>query len=217
MQLALFDLDGTLVDSSAVILESQRRTFLAHGLPVPSTAAMLSVVGLTLPQAFEAHVGAAGPYEAMAETYRGLYHALREEPAYAEPLFAGARETVDRLRARPDVLLGVATGKGRAGALRLIGREGWLHHFITVQTADDAASKPSPEMIFNAARESGVPPARIAMIGDSTHDMRMARAAGARAIGVSWGFMPREALIEAGAEIVLNSFAEIDPLFRAAA
>jgi len=212
MQLVLFDLDGTLVDSSAVIIASQTRTFEAHGLPVPSREAMFAVVGLSLPLAMQAHVGPDGPYAAMAETYRAIYHDIRTWPEFHDPLFAGAAETLDRLGGRDDVLLGIATGKGRRGVANIADREGWAGRFVTIQTADDGPSKPAPDMIINAARAAGVSPRDVLMIGDSVHDIEMARAAGAFGIGVSWGFMPVEALRAAGAGAIISDFPALDGL-----
>lgn len=212
MRLILFDLDGTLIDSAAVILASQAGTFEAHGLPVPSRERMLSVVGLTLPQAFKAHVGEDGPFEAMAASYREIYHTIRHQPEYHEALFPGARATIEVLSARKDALIGIATGKGTRGVTAILEREGWQDRFVTVQTADTAASKPEPDMIVNAARESGVSAERIWMVGDSVHDMAMAKAAGARGAAVAWGFMPVDALQAAGAEVVIEEFATIPTL-----
>ncbi len=214
LQLLIFDVDGTLVDSQDVIVESQRRTFLAHDLPVPDRKTALSVVGLSLREAFTALVGADGPIGSMAEHYKNAFSDLRADPAHQAPFFPGAREIVARYGADERFLLGVATGKSRRGVRHLFDRAGWHDLFVTTQTADDHPSKPAPDMIYAALAETGVAPEDAVMIGDTTFDMTMARAAGVRAIGVSWGYHETTALTQAGAEQVIDSFEELDALLR---
>ena len=113
---------------------------------------------------------------------------------------------------RQDVLLGNATGKSRRGVSHLLERHDWLRVFATVKTADEAPSKPHPGMILQALDELDVAPYDAVMIGDSSYDMAMARAAGITAIGVAWGFQPVAALIEAGAHRIVHSYAELEPV-----
>lgn len=206
MFLILFDVDGTLVDSQDLIVEAQRRTFAAHGLPAPSRERSLSIVGLSLVEAFTALVGPDGPVVELAQTYKDVFSSVRADPAYREPLFPHAAEVLAGLAGRGDVLLGVATGKSRRGVAHLVERHGWDRLFATIQTADDAPSKPHPAMILQAMEETGIGPERTVMIGDSTYDMIMARAAGARAVGVSWGYHTPAALREAGAQSLVDSY-----------
>lgn len=214
VRLLIFDLDGTLVDSQDMIVEAQRRTFLAHGLTPPDRRASLSVVGLSLREAFSVLVGADGPVDGMAATYKSLFHDLRADPARAEPLFPGAQETIARYGADAAYLLGVATGKSRRGVRHLFSRAGWENLFATVQTADDHPSKPAPDMIHAALAETGVAPQDACMIGDTTFDMAMAKSAGVRAIGVTWGYHEPAALGAAGADAIISDFAELDRLLQ---
>ena len=214
MQLLIFDIDGTLVDSQDVIVEAQRRTFVAHGLPVPDRKTALSVVGLSLREAFEALAGADAPIDSLAEHYKTAFQDQRADPQRQAPFYPGALEVVARFGANENFMLGVATGKSRRGVKHLFERAGWAPLFATVQTADDHPSKPAPDMILAALAETGVAPENAAMIGDTTFDMMMARAAGVRAIGVSWGYHEAEDLIEAGAERVIGSFDELDALLQ---
>jgi len=211
-RLLIFDLDGTLVDSQDMIVESQRRTFLAHGLTPPDRRTSLSVVGLSLREAFAQLVGADGPAEGMAETYKSLFNELRADASRAEPFFPGAEEAVARYGADTGYLLGVATGKSRRGVRHLFSRTGWENLFATVQTADDHPSKPAPDMILAALAETGVAQGSACMIGDTSYDMAMARAAGVRAVGVAWGYHEPEALLAAGADAIISDFAELDRL-----
>lgn len=212
MRLVVLDVDGTLVDSQALIVAAQRAAFAACGLPAPSRERSLSIVGLSLPEAFTALVGPRGPVEALAEAYRQAFAKLRADPAHAEPLFPGAAETVSRLAARPDLVLGIATGKSRRGVAHLVERHGWGRLFATIQTADDAPSKPDPGMLIRAMAETGIKATATAMVGDTTFDIDMGRAAGVRAIGVAWGYHPVASLREAGAETVIGAFGELEPL-----
>ena len=212
LKLILFDVDGTLVDSQNIIVAAQRAAFEAHGLEPPSRERSLSIVGLTLVEAFRVLVGPSGPAEDMAETYRSAFAELRTDPAFAEPLFPGAGDCLERLMRRDDVALGIATGKSRRGVAHLIERHGWDSIFATIRTSDDAPSKPHPAMIRQAMEDVGSSPLETVMVGDSNFDMLMAKSAGVLAIGVSWGFQPVAALREAGADVIVDSYAGLQPV-----
>lgn len=212
MKLILFDVDGTLVDSQNVIAASVREAFQAYGMEPPSRERSLSIVGLSLVEAFTVLAGPKAPVEGLAQAYRDAYTVLHLEPENEAPLFPGAGACIARLKGRKDVLLGLATGKSRKGVARLIAQHGWEDVFSTTQTADDAPSKPHPAMILRAMDEVGVAAEDTMMIGDSSYDMAMARAARVLPIGVSWGFQPVAALNEAGAERIVQSYAELEPV-----
>ncbi len=203
MPLIVFDVDGTLVDSQHGIVEAQRRAFAAFGLPFPSRSRSLSVVGLSLTEAFAALVGVDGPVAGLAKAYRDAWTDLRAEPSFTEPLYPGVGDLLVALAARPGVALGLATGKSRKGVDRLIAAQGWSGLFATVQTADEHPSKPHPSMLRAALAQTTIEPRDATMIGDTSFDMAMAVAAGVRALGVGWGYHSAEALIDGGAERVL--------------
>ena len=204
MKLIVFDVDGTLVDSQDLIVAAQGATFRAHGLEPPSRERSLSIVGLSLLQAFRV-LAPDGPAESLAEGYRTAFQRLRADPAYREPLFKGAAELLADLAARDDVELGIATGKSRRGVAHLLDRHGWAGIFATIQTADDHPSKPHPAMLEKALAERR----DSVIVGDSTFDMAMARDAGIGAIRVSWGYHRPDALRESGAEAIVHSYAEL--------
>ena len=212
-RLVVFDVDGTLVDSQHLIVEAQARAFAEHGLTAPDRREALSVVGLSLPEAFRRLVGEAGPIAELSESYRKAFRALRLDTAYEEPLFPGMGELVERLHKRGDIRLGIATGKSRRGVEHILEKYGWDGWFATTQTADDAPSKPDPTMLFQAIEEAESEPSRTVMIGDTTYDMLMAVSAGAAAVGVAWGYHPAGALFGAGAVTVVESPDTLADLF----
>ena len=216
LRLVIFDVDGTLVDSQNHIVEAQHCAFAALGLPPPSRRETLAVVGLSLPEAFAALVGAEGPVLALSEAYKEAWTVLRGRADFAEVLYPGARETIAALAADPEVLLGIATGKSRKGVDRLLAAQGWEGQFATLHTADEHPSKPDPSMIVTALRETGVPADAAVMVGDTTFDMEMARAAGIRAIGVAWGYHEPSALTHCGAECVAADFSALRTILKPA-
>lgn len=212
MRLIIFDCDGTLVDSQHIIVAAMTRAFHANGLELPMRDKVLSIVGLSLPLAvarllpdgMEQRVVAR-----VADAYREAFGELRRDPCHQEPMFPGALEAIRELAGRPDVLLGVATGKSRRGVAGLFERFGIESHFVTIQTADTHPSKPHPSMILEAMAEVGGRAEETVMIGDTTYDIEMARAAGVGAIGVGWGYHPVVALEAAGAHVIVERCQEL--------
>ncbi len=210
-RLIMFDMDGTLIDSGALIARHMAATFRDHGLDEPSVEMSHSVIGLSLEIAMErlarcdAETGIA-----MAQTYRGHYRALLAKGEAHEPLYAGALEALGRLKAHQASVLGIATGKGLHGVTRLLALHDIADYFFTLQTPDHNPSKPHPGMILRACAETGIDPSATVMIGDTTFDMETGRAARAKTIGVTWGYHKRVALEEAGAHIIIEDYSELD-------
>jgi phosphoglycolate phosphatase len=214
MILVLFDCDGTLVDSQHIIADAMDRTFTQHGLEPPGVARTRAVVGLSLPIAIAGLLEEADHHRApeMAETYKNQFMALRAMPELREPLFPGAKEVLDRLGSRDEVLIGMVTGKSQRGVRAVVGHHGLDGVFHVVRTADDCPSKPHPAMVLEACAETGIDPERALVVGDTSFDMDMAVAAGALPVGVSWGYHPPETLQERGAHCVLDRFDDLDAL-----
>ncbi len=205
MKLVILDCDGTLVDSQNGICEAMAYTFSGFGMPAPSREATLGIVGLSLPEAFSALVpGLDDKLRAqMVARYKSAFSEILTVPELIEPLFDGIGATIEGFARREDVVLGIATGKSRKGVDRLFAREGWAGRFATVQTADEHPSKPHPAMIYAAMAETGIAPERTVMVGDTTFDVEMARAAGVGALGVGWGYHSADELRVAGAHAVV--------------
>jgi len=209
MRLIIFDVDGTLVDSQQMIVAAQTRAISKLGLPVPSRTTMLGVVGLSLHEAFASIFGEDAPLDALAHEYKAEWRVLVDE-GHVSPLYDGAQDLLDVLAAKPDHFLGIATGKSRRGIADLLAQHQWHNLFATVQTADDAPSKPAPDMILQAMAELDCAPQDCVMIGDTKFDMDMARHAGVRGIGVSWGFHSRAELAQA--DVIVDDFAALSRL-----
>ena len=219
--LVVFDCDGTLVDSQHAIVATMSAAFEAAGLPSPAAGDVRRVVGLSLESAvarlLEAVGAAAGARglerraQEVAELYRRAFLALRSDADYHEPLFPGAKDTLAGLQAL-EVLLGIATGKGRRGLLATLESHGLADYFVTLQTADSAPGKPHPGMLEQAMAETGSARHDTVLVGDTVFDIEMARSAGVTAIGVSWGYHEAEELAAAGAHRVIDSFSELLPL-----
>lgn len=212
MYLVLFDCDGTLVDSQNVIVMAMTRAFATAGLTPPTREAVLSIVGLSLPNAIgrllDVYMEDVSVDDLVA-AYREAFFALRSDPSHSEPLFPGARAAVEAFAADEEALVGMATGKSRRGVDAILKTHDLEGRFVTIQTSDSAASKPHPEMVLNAIAQTGVEPLRTVVVGDTSFDVEMARAAGAHAIGVSWGYHPVAALEQAGAARIITDFSQL--------
>ncbi len=211
LRLVIFDVDGTLVDSQADILGAMAAAFALHGLDVPPREAVLSIVGLSLNEAMARLV----PHlpetlrAALVAGYKNAYMTARvaSDTRQTSPLYPGARAVLDLLSRQSHTLLGVATGKSQRGLDALIASHGLEGLFQTRQVADHHPSKPHPSMLLAALRETGVDARDAVMVGDTSYDMDMARAAGIRAIGVSWGYHAPAALH--GAHHVIDGFEDL--------
>lgn len=210
IRLVVFDCDGTLVDSQFLIARAMAEVWHKDvGAPPPPLSAVRQVVGLSLEKAIATLLPGTSVARSrtLARHYREAFRSLRAQNLF-EPTFPGVRATLESLERR-GVLSAVATGKSRRGLIGVLRHHGLLRYFLSLQTADDAPSKPHPRMVQQAMSDAGVEPAETVVVGDTTFDVEMAGAAGAQAIGVSWGYHPPEALHRAGARVVLESFQEL--------
>ncbi len=211
LRLAVFDCDGTLVDSQANIIRAMEDSFARHRLDPPCHHLTRRVVGLSLIEAMEMMLPDAEPdfHAVLAEDYKHAFQRLRAVGGLAdEPLYPGIREGLAELEAR-GWLLGVATGKSDRGLKMCLEHHGLHPLFVTLQTADRHPSKPHPSMLFAAMADAGTDALQTAMIGDTVYDIDMSVAAGAHALGVDWGYHDAHELASAGARHVATDMAAL--------
>jgi len=208
--LIVFDCDGTLVDSQHTVVAAMTEAWRTHGLPDPEAGEVRRIIGLPLVTGVASLLpdGAAVAPERVADSYRQAFFDLRRRRQVVEPLYPGATAALDAIEAAGR-LLGIATGKSRRGLIATLEGHGLVERFVTLNTADDGAGKPAPDMVLRAMAEVGAGPAATLVVGDTSFDMAMARNAGVRCIGVGWGYHPADELAAAGADRVVHSFAEL--------
>jgi phosphoglycolate phosphatase len=185
--LIVFDWDGTLMDSTATIVQCIQAAARDLGLPVPDKRAASHVIGLGLADAMAAAMPDidAKYYPRIVERYR--HHYLGQD--HDLTLFDGVREMLADL-SQQNYFLAVATGKSRVGLNRALNATGLLSVFDATRCADETFSKPHPAMLQELTRELGQEMSRTLMIGDTTHDLQMAINAGAASVAVEYGAHP---------------------------
>ncbi|WP_323763696.1 HAD-IA family hydrolase [Marinovum sp.] len=208
LRLVIFDVDGTLVDSQGDIVAAMHAAFGALDLAPPAREHILGIVGLSLdvamrqlaPQLNDAAL------DTLVAEYKDAYVGARKA-GHSGPLYPGVTEVLDRLGQQDDWLLGIATGKSKRGLDALLEAQGLTGRFVTRQVSDFHPSKPHPAMLEAALAETGVDRADAVMVGDTSFDMDMARAAGIYAIGMSYGYHPVSALTSA--DVILDDMAAL--------
>lgn len=207
----VFDWDGTLVDSTALIAHSIRMACQDIGEAVPDEATARYVIGLGLADVLR-HIAPGLPRERqrdLAERYR--FHYLARDPQV--PLFDGVMEMLDELDAAGSVL-GIATGKSRAGLERALAQQGVAHRFVATRCADESPPKPHPGMLLHLMEQVGVGPEETLMVGDTTHDLELARNAGVAALAVSYGAHDSAGLAQSAPLAMFQSTAELRQWLR---
>lgn len=195
-RLAIFDIDGTLVDSRHHISTAMDQAFVAMGLPAPGYDRTRRIVGLSLVEAVRemAPEFTENERQRLGEGYRAAIQHLRAQPDYREPLYVGALSLLHDLR-RQGWVLAAATGKTRHGMDTMTRMHGLEGYFATIGCADDGPSKPDPFMLHKVLNDLQIEVDHAIMIGDTIWDLRMAKAASMRCAGVCWGFHTKEELL----------------------
>ena len=206
-KLAIFDCDGTLVDSGATIRAALEHSLDVHGVECPPIEVTRKVIGLSLMESMAVLVPD-GDHVALTQSYKEAFFALRSAGRAEEPLFDGISDLLDALEA-DGWLLGVATGKSDRGLKYCLESHGLGGRFVTLQTADRNPSKPHPAMALAAMYEAGAVPARTIFVGDTAWDMGCARNAQVGAIGAAWGYHEVEELVAEGAHAVATTPSEV--------
>lgn len=213
LKLVIFDMDGTLIDSQALIISAMRAGFEAADMNPPTDAETLSIVGLSLHEAITVLRPGLTPaqYEYLVEGYKSAFvkHRADHGGEASIALYPGIRNLLEQLDQRENLLLGVATGKAKRGLDHVYTAHDLGKFFVTSQTADFHPSKPHPAMLEQCLADTGVDACDAVMIGDTSFDIEMGRAAGFRTIAVAWGYHPVSRLRAVGADHVVEMAAEI--------
>ncbi len=204
--LIVFDWDGTLLDSASAIVESIQAAARDLQLPVPTREAASHIIGLGLQDALRTAVPTLpeARYREFADAYRRHFRA-RED---AMGLFPGARELLQDLQAAGH-RLAVATGKSRRGLEQALEATALRAFFGATRCGDETQPKPHPAMLLELMAQLAAPPQQSLMIGDTSHDLAMARSAGVDAVAVCYGAHPEPALRALGPRACLASIAEL--------
>ncbi|MDX1496436.1 MAG: HAD-IIIA family hydrolase [Salinisphaeraceae bacterium] len=206
-KLLVFDWDGTLMDSAGHIVDNMLRAIDTLGLPQRSPEQISELIGLSLQDAFQRLYGdlSAEYANQLLDQYRNGYIKQSQDTSM---LFDGVEDALKHL-GEIGYTLTVATGKSRVGLERSLKGTGLEQHFIMTRCADESASKPHPQMLFDILEHTGFDPADALMVGDTEYDMQMAAAAGMPALGVDCGVHSRERLFDSGALQVLDGVAQL--------
>ena len=204
--LIVFDWDGTLMDSTAVIATSLQAACRDVGIAEPSRADALYVIGLNIADTFRHVAPGLGPdgQRALAERYRHHFLARESET----PLYDGVRDMIAGLH-DDGRRLAVATGKARRGLARALDATGLRPFFEATRCADEGFAKPHPGMLLMLLDLTGVEPRRALMVGDTTHDLELAANAGVDAVAVSYGAHPEDLLATRPAKARCASVADL--------
>ena len=205
LKLAIFDMDGTLVDSRDVIQTAMERAFASCGLAAPAYEATRKTIGLGLAEALQTLAPDYQEIDRLVTAYREAFVLRRAEPGFREPLYDGAIETLERL-ANDNWLIAMATGKTHQGIRAIFDMHPLEPYFDTVWCADDGPGKPHPHMVEQAMKALGCEPDQSLIIGDAVHDITMGRTAGIHTMGVSWGFGEAHELEAVGAHEIHHDF-----------
>lgn len=205
--LAIFDIDGTLVDSRAIISGAMRDAFTAHGLTPPTYEQTRRIVGLSLLEAVDRLAPRDMAHEdllVLVERYKEAFVAARRSGDDHEPLYDGALEVLSGLK-NAGWNIGVATGKSRRGLDAVIEKHNFAPFFDAHYCADDGPGKPHPFMVQANLNALDVRPEHAVMIGDTSFDMIMAQAADVATIGVDWGFHTADEVRASGADHLVST------------
>jgi phosphoglycolate phosphatase len=212
LKLCAFDLDGTLLDSTASIIQGVTECWQACGFPEPDPSEIKKIIGLPWEESISLLLPGSG--DAERQRIRNFYSDISREDrvrqARREKLFPGVREMLEKVE-RSGALLAIITSRSGGRLRELLRTQDIETYFTILKTPDNGPGKPNPDLMLQALEETGVEKTNAMMIGDTTFDIQMARNAGSNALGVSWGVHQRNQLLESGADDVVENMDEIFP------
>lgn len=209
-KLVIFDWDGTLMDSIARIVSSIQASAQHCQLAIPTVQSVKEIIGLSLPKALNILFPGASSADMAVLRAQYKYHYV-EADLTPSPLFEHALTLLTALKSE-NKLLAVATGKGRAGLQRIFSVTQTEHFFNASRCADEARSKPDPQMLLSLLAELNINAEQAVMVGDTSHDMKMAQAAGIDSIGITLGVHNREILTQYQPIAIVDSLAQLQQL-----
>lgn len=217
-KLVIFDMDGTLVDGAKAAVPAMQFAFESVNLPPPNGKLIRDMIGLSIPQGIRHIINSFNDLrqisdsevEQIGETYKNYFYQARMIDKHPMPLYDGALKALAELHAQDEILLSIATGASRRGVNAFLDKYELNDLFFTSKCATECPSKPHPDMILQAMNETGVVAANTIMIGDTSFDMQMAKAANVYAIGVSWGYHHHETIKQAGADVIVEDYEQLN-------
>lgn len=217
MRLIVFDCDGTLVDSQQTIITATEAAMDEFEFAVPPRRDILYAVGLPVDVALRRHAPEATDDQilSMLDIYRETYQQLVQQDDRGQVMFDGMREQILALGGMDETLLGIITMKSRRGLNRVVDAYDIRQYFQVLKSADDGPGKPAPDLMLDAISETGVEARQALMVGDTSFDIMMAKAAGAKAIGVGWGYQTVDELLDSGADAIAETDEELRDILSA--
>ena len=215
LKLALFDYDGTIVDSAGMIVQGAIEAFRMCGLPDPDPQKVRENIGRPLTVALDVYmpVGYTVTPEQISEAYRSWYAEQGRLGLQNEPLYPGMVELIHELKSN-DWLIGIATNKSRIGLTNGLAKHNLSNIFDITLSTDENIAKPNPAMALRAMKELGVEEKYSVIIGDTINDIGLGVNSGITSIGVTWGYNNRKLLMSAGANHLVDNAQDLSKLMN---
>lgn len=205
----IFDWDGTLMDSAAKIVACMQQAATLSNLPVPTKPQVEHIIGISLIPAIQQLFNVSLEKATEVSLHYKEVFLMRDTTACS--LFENTHSTLEYLSS--NYVLGVATGKARRGLNRAFASSRSEHYFNASICADEAESKPSPDMLIKLLKQWNIEPKNAVMIGDTKYDMQMAEAIGMPRIAVSYGVHSEELLIAHKPHFIIKEVNELKSIF----